>query len=133
DIADLATAQAVITTLRQEVARTRQENAALRAQLDALCRRLYGKSSERVSPDQLRLAFAQLGNESGPATDPVEMDSGERPGPEKRRRARRPTGRRPLPAHLPRRRVEIDVPDADKTCACGHAKTCIGETVAEKL
>lgn len=133
DIADLATAQAVITTLRQEVARTRQENATLRAQLDALCRRLYGKSSERVSPDQLRLAFTQLGNESGPATDPVEMDSGERPGPEKRRRARRPTGRRALPAHLPRRRVEIDVPEADKTCACGHAKTRIGETVAEKL
>src|SRR5690606_3611535 len=28
---------------------------------------------------------------------------------------------------------EIDVPEADKTCACGHAKSRIGETVAEKL
>jgi transposase len=133
DVTDLVTAQALITTLRQEIARSQQENATLRAQLDALCRRLYGKSSERVSPDQLRLAFTQLANEPGPATDPVEMDSGERPGPEKRRRARRPTGRRPLPAHLPRRRVEIDVPEVDKTCACGHTKIRIGETVAEKL
>jgi hypothetical protein len=89
DVTDLVTAQALITTLRQEIARSQQENATLRAQLDALCRRLYGKSSERVSPDQLRLAFTQLANEPGPATDPVEMDSGERPGPEKRRRARR--------------------------------------------
>lgn len=133
DVTDLATAQVLIATLRQEIARSQQEITTLRQQLDALCRRLYGKTSERVSPDQLRLAFAQLANEPGPATDPIEMDSGERPGPEKRRRARRPTGRRPLPAHLPRRRVEIDVPEADKTCACGHAKTRIGETVAEKL
>jgi len=27
--------------------------------------RLFGKKSERVSPDQLRLAFAQLANEAG--------------------------------------------------------------------
>jgi transposase len=133
DIADLASAQALITTLRQELVRSRQEITTLRQQLDALCRRLYGKSSERVSPDQLQLAFAQLANEPGAPTDPIEMDSGERPGPARRRRARRPTGRRPLPAHLPRRRVEIDVPEADKTCACGHAKTRIGETLAEKL
>jgi len=132
-ITDLATAEALITTLRQELAHTRQENATLRQQLDALCRRLYGKTSERVNPDQLRLAFAQLANEPGASTDPVEMDSGERPGPDKRRRARRPGGRRPLPAHLPRRRVEVDVPEADKTCACGHVKTRIGETVSEKL
>jgi transposase len=29
--------------------------------------------------------------------------------------------------------VEIDVTDADKQCACGHAKTRIGESIAEKL
>ena len=63
-------------------------------------------------------------------SEPVEMDSGERPG---RPRRRRPSGRRPLPWHLPRQRVEIDVPEADKICACGHAKTRIGEAVSEKL
>src|SRR6266851_3696262 len=59
------------------------------------------------------------------------MDSGERPG--RPRRRGRPTGRHPLPAHLARQRVEIDVPDADKICACGHRKTRIGEAVSEKL
>jgi hypothetical protein len=32
----------------------------------------------------------------------------------------RPTGRRPLPRHLPRRRIDIDVPEAGKHCACGR-------------
>ena len=59
------------------------------------------------------------------------MDSGERPGRPRRRRP--PTGRRPLPAHLPRQRVEIDVAEADKICPCGHTKTRIGEAVSEKL
>ena len=131
DVADLATAQALIATLRDELIRTQRENATLRHQLDVLCQRLFGKKSERVSPDQLRLAFAQLANEPGPVAEPVEMDSGERPG--RPRRRGRPTGRHPLPAHLARQRVEIDVPDADKICACGHRKTRIGEAVSEKL
>ena len=31
-------------------------------------------------------------------------------------------GRRPLPAHLPRRVVVVDVPEAEKLCSCGSAK-----------
>ena len=79
----------------------------------------------------LELAFAQLANEPGPVAEPVEMDSGERPGRPRRRRP--PTGRRPLPAPLPRQRVEIDVAAADQICPCGHTKTRIGEAVSEKL
>ncbi len=131
-VTDLATAQALITTLREELTRTQRENAALRHQLDILCQRLFGKKSERVSPDQLRLAFAQLTNEPGPVTDPVEMDSGERPG-RPRRRHGRPTGRQPLPRSLSRHRIEIDIAEADKRCACGQLKTRIGESVSEKL
>ena len=131
ELVDLATAHALITTLREELTRTQRENTTLRHQLDLLCQRLFGKKSERVNPDQLRLAFAQLANEAGAVSDPVEMDSGERPGRDRHRH--RPTGRRPLPAHLPRHRVEIDVAAADKICACGHAKARIGEAVSEKL
>jgi transposase len=132
DLTDLATAQALIATLREELTRTQRENAALRHQLDILCQRLFGKKSERVSPDQLRLAFAQLANEPGPVTEPVEMDSGERPG-RPRRRQTRSSGRQPLPASLPRHRIEIDVPETDKRCACGQLKTRLGESVSEKL
>jgi len=132
DIDDLATARTLIATLHDELTRVQRENASLRHQLDLLCQRLFGKKSERVSPDQLRLAFAQLANEPGAGTEPIEMDSGERPGPGRRRRIP-PPGRRPLPEALPRQRVEIDLPEADKICACGHRKTRIGEAVTEKL
>lgn len=125
---DLPTARTLIATLQDELTRMQRENAALRHQLDLLCQRLFGKKSERVSPDQLRLAFAQLANEpaTAAADDPVEMDSGERPGRPRRRRVP-PPGRRPLPASLPRHRVEIDIPDADKTCPCGHVVAPLGK------
>lgn len=131
EVEDLATARALIATLHDELTRIQHENASLRHQLDVLCQRLFGKKSERVDPRQLQLALEQLTNEPGPVTEPIEMDSGETPVRGHARR--RPTGRRPLPAHLPRQRVEIDLADADKVCGCGHTKTRIGESVSEKL
>jgi transposase len=128
---DLATARALIASLQDQLTKSQREVAALRHQLDVLCQRLFGKKSERVDPRQLQLALDQLANEPGPVTEPVEMDSGETPVRGHSRR--RPTGRRPLPAHVPRRRVEIDIADADKQCACGHTRTRIGEDVSEKL
>ncbi len=59
------------------------------------------------------------------------MDTGERPGKQHRRPP--PTGRRPLPASLPRHRVEVDAPEVDKICACGTMKMRIGDVVSEKL
>jgi transposase len=130
-IEDLPTARALIATLQEQLTTIQRENASLRHQLDVLCRRLFGKKSERVDPNQLTLALEQLTNERGPVSEPVEMDSGETPVRGHHRR--RPTGRRPLPSHLPRQRVEIDVSDVNKQCACGHVKTRIGESISEKL
>jgi hypothetical protein len=48
DVEDLATARALITTLRDELTKAQRENASLRHQLDVLCQRLFGKKSERV-------------------------------------------------------------------------------------
>jgi transposase len=130
-VTDLASAQARITALEAALTQAERENLVLRQKLDLLCHKLFGKKSESVSPDQLRLAFAQLAEELKPCDEPTEMDTGERPG-KQHRRPTRPTGRRPLPATFPRARVEIDVPEADKTCACGTTKTRIGEAVSEK-
>lgn len=131
DIDDLPTARALILTLQEQLTKSQREIAALRHQLDVLCRRLFGKSSEKVDPQQLTLALEQLANEPGPVSEPIEMDSGDTPVRGHRRL--RPTGRRPLPAHLPRRRIELDVPDAEKQCACGHVKVRMGAAVSEKL
>jgi transposase len=130
-IRDLATARTLIATLQDQLTKSQRENAALRHQLDVLCRRLFGKKSEKVDPRQLQLALEQLANEAGAVTEPVEMDSGETPVRGHTRRA--PTGRRPFPADLPRQVEVIDVAEADKVCVCGHAKVQIGATTAEKL
>jgi cell division septum initiation protein DivIVA len=66
DVDDLATARALIATLRHELTTVQRENASLRHQLDVLCQRLFGKKSERVDPRQFQLALEQLANEPGP-------------------------------------------------------------------
>jgi transposase len=130
-VSDLDTARAVIATLQEQLARSQRDNAALRHQLDVLCRRLFGKRSEKVDPSQLRLALEQLANESGPASDPVEMDSGESPVRGHTRRAS--TGRRPFPPDLPREVTLVDLAAADKVCGCGGTKVQIGAATSEKL
>lgn len=130
-VSDVTQAQQIIARQQAEIDRLTRENTLLREQIDEFCRRRFDQSAERVTDEQLRLAFAELGQPAPLPGAPTETDSGERPGPQHARR--RPTGRRPLPALLPRERVDIDVADADKICACGTAKTRIGETTTEKL
>ena len=101
------------------------ELARLREQLNLLLAKRYGPSSEKISPDQLRLfneAEAE-GERLDDAQPPVPVAAHTRP--------RR--GRRPLPEALPRVRIEHDLAQGEKTCACGCALTRIGETVSEQL
>ena len=42
-------------TLRSENARLEAENRLLRARIDKLVRRIFGRSSEKISPEQLEL------------------------------------------------------------------------------
>jgi transposase len=54
--------------------------------------------------------------------------------PESPSTRRRGHGRRPLPADLPRERVEIDLTDAEKACPdCRRARIWIGADVSERL
>lgn len=140
---DLAEARHLISTLQEErrvlegeLERSKRENALLRHRLDVLCRRLFGKKSEKLDPNQLRLALDLLESEAETAavSDPLEADSGE--GPKKDRGAlrRQKRGRQVLPETLPRQVVIEDVPEALRTCTtCGEEKQVIGEEVSEKL
>lgn len=47
--------------------------------------------------------------------------------------ARAKRGRKPIPAEFPRVEIVHDIPEDEKTCACGSALTRIGEEVSEKL
>src|SRR5436305_7054299 len=100
---DVATFQGMVRELLATVADLRKTVEAQQHRIDDLTRRLYGKKSERVTGDTPEPAGAQT---------PLPSPSADQPA------RRRGHGRRPLPDHLPRERVEFDLADAEKACPC---------------
>jgi transposase len=102
----------------------------LEDELRLLRHKIFGRRSERFSVEDLQQSSlfdeAEYGVEeqvrklSEPA---VEVSS--------YRRVKR--GRKPLPADLPREEVVHDIPEEEKTCACGASLVRIGEEINEKL
>src|SRR5207253_2130416 len=91
-----------------------KDNQRLVARVAELLKRVYGRSSERIDPDQLKLAFEQLRAEDAAAKGPdgSELDNHEPvpndPNPEpKKHRKPRVGGRRCLPAHLEREQIRL--------------------------
>ena len=128
-----STARAIIATLQGELTKIQREIAALRHQLDVLCRRLFGKKSEKVDPRQLQLALEQLANEPGPVDRADRNGLGRNAGPRPYAATR---ARSPGPAQRPAARGRHDRRAEDaKTCAgCGTAEDASSATiVSEKL
>ncbi|HSW33692.1 MAG TPA: IS66 family transposase [Steroidobacteraceae bacterium] len=134
--AQLHATEAELESSRQRLRESQLEIDKLKHRIDWLCRKLFGKSSEKVDPSQLALAFEQLAVEDAavgtadagtPEEDgPVETDSGEPRG----RGKKKGHGRSALPAHLPRRRVVVEVPAEERTCSCCQREmTPFGEDV----
>jgi transposase len=115
----------------------------LTAQLDKthrLLRQLLsakgGTHSEQLSADQLRL-FAQDLEGSQTATEPQKDEDEVPPGPAasggEEKREGRPRGRRPLSSQLKRERIEHDLAEEEKHCACCHQDLRpIGEETSER-
>ena len=109
-------------------------------ELAELKRRLFGETSEKLTPEeesQLADVAADLqaqAQDEPPASDDVlddepEGTSDDKDPPKKKRRR----GRHPLPDHLERRKVIIQ-PEGLKPCEhCGKDPVCIGEEVSEEL
>ncbi len=137
---DLSAAQFVIARLRDqlqqshdEIERVRRENELLKHKLDVLCRRLFGKKSEKLDPNQLQLALDLLKSDAAARPEePAEMDSGEALSRRERKQRRR-TGRQPLPKDLPRQVVSLELAADERVCACGRERRKIGEDVSERL
>lgn len=116
-----------VAELEAEVARLSVENEALHDELEALKRRFFGRSSEQIDGDDQGQLFDEPdGEENGESLEPIHRS-------EVRSHTRRNGGRKPLPGHLEREEVVLDIPDDEKRCACGHELTKIGEEVSEKL
>jgi transposase len=117
-------------TLKALVDRQAQKIAALEEELRLALHKRFAASSEKTSPDQLNLFNEAEQTKSEVAAIEAGSDEQTTTIPEHERKTR---GRKPLPDHLPRTRIEHDIPEADKTCACGCRKTRIGEVTSEQL
>ena len=90
----------------------------------------FGKSSEK-SPSQTEL-FDEVEVEANDEASVVAESVSEEEGNDESSSAPK-SGRKPLPATLPRVRVEHDVAEHLKVCECGCQKTEIGEDISEQL
>jgi len=106
-------------------------NFWLKEQLEARNRRMFGRSSEKLSLEELRgwlFDEAELSVEEGPP---------EREKEEKvtiPAHTRKKPGRRKLPESLPREDIIHDLSTEEKTCpCCGRERPRIGEDITEEL
>ena len=133
--ADLAACHAMIRELLDAQHAKDHLIAGMQHQLDQLLRRVYGRSSEKLDPNQWAL-FEKFLAELGPAAaSPTTPASAVVPAaPASAVPPSNGHGRRRLPADLERRPVIFDVPEAEKPCpCCGTLRVHMGDEVAEKL
>jgi transposase len=104
----------------------------LQHQLQALLRRYYGRSSEKMDPNQ-RLLFEDLIDKAIPEIPENQAPDVESPADEVPSR-RRGHGRRRLPSNLEREKVIHDLPEEEKPCpCCGKLRHIIGKETHEQL
>jgi transposase len=140
-----------IDMLLEMLVSVRDDNTALRVRLHNAIRQIFGRKSEKVSIEQLELAFGELSNAPQCAADIVKQDAADKddresadpaapdsqtvPAPE--RKAKKLTakrGRLALPNHLPRETKRILVEESLRNCPdCGTPKTTISFALTETL
>lgn len=133
----LEAAQARVRDLEHqldELAMTAEERerafACLKEELLNLKRMMFGPRRERLPEDPNQQLLFDPGAPVLAAPEVAEPDAVQ---PNARRTKAKGHGRGTLPEHLPREDVPHDVPEEDRQCACGRAKTLIGEDVTDRL
>jgi transposase len=113
------------------VSALRTDNTSLRLQLMQAMRARFGRTSEKVSAEQLALFLDQIAEDLPEGT----QADAEVPAPKnKPRGARSRHGKKPLPANLPRERYVVPVPDDARRCEeCGGEKKTIGYVESEVI
>lgn len=116
----------MIRRLSEALSTRDQEVERLAGIIKKLQRLQFGKSAEKLDPDQLKLALDDLemalaGTQAEGAVAPAAQ-----------RTWRGPAKRGELPAHLPRIEILVDIEDKSCPC-CGAALHVIGEDRAERL
>lgn len=111
-------------------------NRDLELRVQHLLRQTFGRKTERVDPRQIALLLAELAALPATSESPVAASEGQQqPVPAAAQAPRRsPTGRKPLPSGLPRRKVVLTPSPEQLVCsACGAQKKRIGAETNELL
>ena len=130
-------AQAYIRELEARNRQLGERIAQLEEQFRLAQSKRFAPSSEklrdRVFDEAEQIAAAEPDDEHADgAEDTFALPDTGLPDPTAPARGRR--GRKPLPAHLPRQRIEYDLPEDQKVCpCCAHALHRMGEDVSEQL
>jgi transposase len=91
-----------------------------------------GRKSEQLSREQLALFAAELGI-ALPEAEESEGHDEEPPASASGSDSGKPRGRKPLPRHLKRERIEHDLPESEKHCVrCDQDLRRIGEELSER-
>ena len=109
----------------QYINKLENEIEILKEQINILLHKRYGRSSEQVNSAQRSLFKTEEIPESTGETENEKT--------EVKSHARKKAGRKALDPDIERREKIIDIPEAEKECACGHKMDRIGEETAEKL
>ncbi len=125
DLANLPTDTALLHRLVRDIAtaieHSNSEIERLKSIIKQLQRAQFGRRSERLDPDQLALGLEDLDGD-------LAREEESRPQVERQQSSHR----KPLPNHLPRADVRLELDNM--TCACcGGALHLIGESVSEML
>jgi len=119
-----------------------EKNAELELRLRKALRQHFGRTSEKLSAEQLSLFLSELGQQEASAASAVTAPPSEDASPaqasaplaEQPWKKRKGHGRRPLPPHLPReQRVHQPPPEALRCEVCGRDKTRCGEEKSDTL
>jgi transposase len=126
---NLEQCHALIAELTQELDVRQRRLRQLQHQLEQLLRWRYGPRRERVDENQLFLFATEL-----VAAEPEQPEKADTESPPKERSKRKGHGRKRLPAHLERKRVEYDLSEEQKCCPdCQTPLVALGEEVSERL
>jgi len=132
----LAHRDATIAQQHEAIDQLQREKDKLAHRMDLLLRRVYGRTSERIDPNQL-LLFGQRMAQAGALTEAAQQSQSAAHENEQAGASgppRKGHGRRALPANLPRHRVEHLIEPAQVICPCCHGqRQRIGHTISEQL
>lgn len=122
-----------IKELTQKLHSSELNLSRLQHQVEQLLRRIYGQRSEKMHPDQLMFESIMLESVGHPAPEPLAPLPTETPEPTPVRTRRNHPGRIPIPDHLERIEIVLDLPEAQKIDPNGKPLKQIGWEISEKL